>query len=85
MDNFRSLLLSLSDDIGVGELESMKFACKPHIGTGILERLNRPVHLFAELEKRNLLGPENKDFLVDLLVKIGRRDLKNKLLGVQGT
>ena len=85
MDNFRSLLLSLSYEIGEGELESMKFACKSHIGAGILERLNCPVHLFSELEQRNLLGPENKGFLVDLLVKIGRRDLTNKLLGIQGT
>ena len=85
MDNFRSLLLSLNDEIEEREFESMKFACKLHIGAGILERFNVPVHLFAELENRNLLGPENKDFLVDLLVKIGRQDLKNKLLGIQGT
>lgn len=84
MDEFRSLLLSLGNDIEQEQFESMKYYCKPQIGAATLERLRLPIHLFDELEKRTLLGPTKKDFLADLLAKVGRMDLKNKLLGIVG-
>lgn len=84
MDDFRSLLLSLGNDIEQKQFEYMKFYCKSQIGAAILERMTLPIHLFDELEKRTLLGPTKKDFLAYLLDKVGRTDLKNKLLGIVG-
>lgn len=71
-------LLSLSNEITDRELVELKFVCKQHIPVGVLERIKRPLELFDELENRNLLTPDNKEFL-------GRSHIKwNKSLGTEG-
>ena len=74
-------LLSLSNEITDGELVQLKFICKQHIPVGVLERIKRPLELFDELENRNLLTPDNKEFLAAILAGINRLELRDNLLG----
>ena len=84
MDEFRSILLSLHGEILNEDLATIKFMYRGHIGDATLEKIKSSLELFKELEKRNKLGPENRSFLAGILGKIGREDLKNKLLGLPG-
>lgn len=81
MDPFRVKLLSLSNEITDRELVELKFICKQHIPVGVLERIKRPLELFDELENRNLLTPDNKEFLAAILSGINRLELRDNLLG----
>lgn len=81
MDPFRVKLLSLSNEITDRELVELKFICKQHIPVGVLERIKRPLELFDELENRNLLNPDNKEFLAAILGGINRLELRDDLLG----
>ena len=74
-------LLSLSNEITDRELVELKFICKQHIPVGVLERIKRPLELFDELENRNLLTPDNKEFLAAILGGINRLELRDNLLG----
>lgn len=74
-------LLSLSNEITDRELVELKFICKQHIPVGVLERIKRPLELFDELENRNLLTPDNKEFLAAILGGINRLELRDDLLG----
>ena len=80
-DPFRVKLLSLSNEITDRELVELKFICKQHIPVGILEKINRPLELFDELENRNLLNADNKEFLAAILGGINRLELRDDLLG----
>ncbi|KAL9975418.1 hypothetical protein ACROYT_G012579 [Oculina patagonica] len=81
MDPFRVKLLSLSNEITDRELVELKFICKQHIPVGVLEKIKRPLELFDELENRNLLTSDNKEFLAAILGGINRLELRNDLLG----
>ena len=81
MDPYRLKLLSLSNEVKDQELVELKFICKQHIPVGVLERIKRPLELFDELENRNLLTPENKEFLAAMLAGINRLELRDDLLG----
>lgn len=81
MDPFRVKLLSLSNGITDREFVELKFMCKQHIPVGVLERLKRPLELFDELENRNLLNADNKEFLAAILGGINRLELRDDLLG----
>ena len=74
-------LLALSNEITDRELEDLKFICKQHIPVGVLEKIKRPLELFDELENRNLLTPDNKEFLAAILGGINRSELRDSLLG----
>ena len=81
MDQYRLKLLSLSNEITVKELADLKFICKEHIPAGVLERVHRPLELFDELENRNLLAADNKEFLAAILAAINRLELREEILG----
>jgi hypothetical protein len=81
-DSFKALLLNIAQELTSSNFEDMKFACDGEIPDGVLERLARPIDLFSELEHRDLLTETNKDFLVELLLHIGRQELARKLLGM---
>lgn len=81
MDPYRLKLLSISNEITERELVELKFVCKQHIPVGVLERISRPLELFDELENRNLLTPDNKEFLAAILAGINRLKLRDDLLG----
>ena len=83
--DFTSLLLRISKEVEKRELKTMKICCRDHgIGAARLEQISDAYDLFDELRKRNLLGPENTELLVELLDKADRIDLMNIVLGTQG-
>ena len=81
-DSFRALLLSISQELTTRNFDDMKFTCDGQIPDGILEKLTRPIDLFTELEHRDLLSENNKDFLAETLLEIGRQELARKLMGM---
>lgn len=81
MDPYRLKLLSLSNELTDRDLVELKFICKQHIPVGILERIKRPLELFDELENRNLLASNNKEFLAALFAGINRLELRDDFLG----
>ena len=82
-DSFRALLLNISQELTTRNFEDMKFACEGKIPDGVLERLSRPIDLFTELEHRELLTENSKDFLAGVLLQIGRQKLARKLSGMK--
>ena len=80
MDPYRLKLLSLSNELTDRDLVELKFICKQHIPVGIL-RIKRPLELFDELENRNLLASNNKEFLAALFAGINRLELRDDFLG----
>ena len=84
MNSFRGLLLEISNSLTTHEIQDLKFACADYIPAGKAEKFKRAHELFSELERMNLLGENNKDFLASVFARIGRSDLRNKLLGIKG-
>lgn len=84
MNNYRSLLLEISNSLTTPDLQQLKFLCGDVISAGAAERITRGFELFSALEQRNMLSEENRDFLASKLIAIKRNDLRNKLLGIQG-
>ncbi|XP_028393278.1 FAS-associated death domain protein-like [Dendronephthya gigantea] len=83
--SFKSFLLEISNDIEKSELESMKYCCEDYcgdkkIGSKRLQEISEARQLFDELIKRNLLGPDNTQILVQLLEKADRYDLSDRVL-----
>ena len=81
---FRGLLLDISNALTTEEVRDLKFACSDFIPAGKSENIKRAHELFSELERMNLLGENNRDFLASIFVRINRTDLRNKLLGIRG-
>lgn len=81
---FLALLLSIGRDLTEEDFENLKFLCEGTVPASHLETVKRPRELFLELIHCCDLSDENKDPLSSLLFHIGRHDLKNRLLGVEG-
>jgi hypothetical protein len=84
MNEFRALLLDIAQHLRQDELNRLKFACSGFIPAGRAEFITRPHELFLELERMGKLSENNRDFLAVTLIKIGRNDLRNKLLRIPG-
>lgn len=82
--NFLSVLLSIGRELTDEDFENLKFLCEGTIPASHLETVKRPRELFLELIHCCDLSNDNKDPLSSLLFHIGRQDLRNLLLGVQG-
>lgn len=82
--NFLSVLLSIGRELTGEDFENLKFLCEGTIPASHLETVKRPRELFLELIHCCDLSNDNKDPLSSLLFHIGRQDLRNLLLGVQG-
>ena len=83
-ENYRILLLRLSKSLTITNFEDLKFLCGDIILTGEAEAMTRPLQLFEAFEKLNKLSVDNVNFLASKLGVIGRIDLKNELLEIQG-
>ncbi|XP_065646161.1 NACHT, LRR and PYD domains-containing protein 10-like isoform X2 [Hydra vulgaris] len=79
MDNekHRDILLKIADNLLDKDVEAIKFLYLKEIGDGYLERIITPIELIQTLERRTLLGIDNYDAFVKVLIKIGRNDLAN--------
>lgn len=84
MNSFRSLLLEIGQQLTTAQLDNLKFACIDFIPAGRAEFILQPHSLFLEMERQNKLSENNRNLLATLLQGIGRADLKNKLLEIQG-
>ena len=83
-NSFRKLLLDLSNGLTVEDLRQLKHLCGDDFGDGELEKIERGYELFKELENRNLLSKEKRNYLATKLVEVGKPKLSDRLLGKQG-
>lgn len=79
--HFNAVLLSISDQLSSDQLNDLKFLCNRFIGKKILEKVSSGRDLFQLLTERQRLGADNTQFLSDLLEKVHRQDLSDKLNG----
>lgn len=84
MDPYRARLLAISNELTEKDFLDLKFLCKEHFPSGILEKIIRPLELFDQLERENLLGAANSDYLVALFESIDRNELSQVLRGETG-
>lgn len=84
VDPFLQTLLSISKELNDDDFKNLKFLCEGTIPFGRLEAISRPQELFIELMHSFALNNDNKDYLAVLLYHIGRHDLRNRLLGIEG-
>ena len=76
---FHTFLERLSQEIEQDQLKSMKFMLQSHIPLGILETCHKPRDLFSCMLQTCLLGENNLDLLVELLVQALRSDLAERV------
>ncbi|XP_070543787.1 uncharacterized protein [Ptychodera flava] len=67
IDEFRRLLLKISQEIPKEKLPSLKWLCGAQLQRQTLDNIDSPIGLFSELMDRGLIGEDNKAMLVDLL------------------
>ncbi|XP_054465024.1 protein FADD [Anoplopoma fimbria] len=76
---FNSVLLDISNQLSVKQLEDMKFLCNEFIGKRAMEKISSGTQLFLALREMGKLGADKTEYLSQLLNKINRCDLANKL------
>jgi len=76
------LLLVVDVDLASSNVENIKFFCQGSIGMGILQKMERAIDIFDEMEKVTLIDPQNNnfDYLVEILCRIHRIYLVKKLV-----
>ncbi|XP_051983157.1 protein FADD [Xyrauchen texanus] len=72
---FRAMLLTISDKLDEGNVESLKFLCREDIGKKKLEKINKGIDLFECLIEKAEIGPDNTEVLRRLLDDIGQKVL----------
>ena len=78
-NNFRTFLLRMSDHITDVKLKQLKYLCSDDIPEGDLEKINCPLDLFRDLERRGKIGIDNLSFLQQLLSDVMCVQLANKV------
>ena len=68
---YRGLIVRTAEHIPVedGSLEKLKYLCKDFTGEGLLSKIDTPLKLFDELEKRGKLGVDKLGLLREILQK----------------
>ena len=84
IDPFLKRQLSIARDLSDEDFMNLKFLCQSFIPEGRLEDLNSPQQLFTELKHLGQLNSDRRDTLASLLYHVGRSDLRNRLLGIEG-
>ena len=80
ISEYRKFVFSLSEDLSITNLHSMKFLCRDLLTARELESIgDSATELILVLEQRNELGSQNLNLLQDLLKQIKREDLVRKL------
>ena len=64
---YRSFMVKFADEYTSDDLTKLKYVSKDHIPAGKMEQLNRTLDVFSQLEQQGLVGPNNFDFLLDLV------------------
>ncbi|KAF3686991.1 FAS-associated death domain protein FAS-associating death domain-containing protein FADD [Channa argus] len=76
---FNAVLLDISNQLSVDNLETLKFLCREMIGKKDREKINSGIKLFQLLTERGKLGPQNTEFVSACLREAQRQDLADKL------
>ena len=76
---YTRFILKLVNEITSSIFEKLKYALRDEIPSATMEKLKTPLNLFKELEKRELVGPENLEKLRELLEMCQERDLVSML------
>ncbi|XP_031562899.1 uncharacterized protein LOC116298542 isoform X2 [Actinia tenebrosa] len=83
IEDYRFMLLEISHQVRLDELEGMRFLCVDFIPDCRREDTKGTLHFFRELEMQNKLGIDNLDWLISMLKHLKREDLVLKLTGFQ--
>jgi len=78
------LLLGVDADLVSNDVENIKLFCQGRIEMGKLQKMERGIDIFDEMEKVTLIDPpkNNFDYFVEILCRIHRIDLVKKLLWI---
>lgn len=76
---YTKFILKLVNEITNSIFEKFKYALRDDIPSATMEKLQTPLNLFKELEKREIVGPENLGRLRELLEMSQERDLVSML------
>ncbi|XP_040890075.1 protein FADD [Toxotes jaculatrix] len=76
---FNAVLLEISNQLSAQQLEDLKFMCRDVIGKRDQEKINSGLKLFQYLTERGKLGEANTEYLSDLLQKVHRQDLADRI------
>ena len=72
---FKMILMSISNQLTIDDLEKMKFCVQGYIPKGKLQNITKPFELFTLMMENDLLSPTNVNRLAKLLESAGRLDL----------
>lgn len=78
-ETYKVFILNLVKYITKETFNKLKYFLDKKIGCATMEKLQDPLDLFKELERRDIVGHENLDKLRDLLVKIQEPNLVSML------
>ncbi|XP_013381129.1 caspase-8 [Lingula anatina] len=76
---FRMLLKKVDEQLVSRDLNAIKFLCRDVLPHSKLEKINRGLALFTELEYKGLLSPNNLKLLEECLFRIQRADLLKQM------
>ena len=76
---YTKFVLKLVNEITNSIFEKLKYALRDDIPSATMEKLQTPLNLFKELEKREIVGPENLGRLRELLEMSQEHDLVTML------
>ncbi|KAM6178606.1 CASP8 and FADD-like apoptosis regulator [Rhynchocyon petersi] len=79
VSDYRVLLTEISEDLDKSDVSSLIFLTKDYTGRGKLPKDKSFLDLIIELEKRNLIAPDQLNLLETCLKSIHRIDLKTKI------
>lgn len=80
MDEFSTKLFQIGQELTTDDLDGLKYFCEDIIPAGKWEFFTKPINLLQELERIGKLSEDNPHFLAECLARIGRIDLRDKLL-----
>ena len=75
IDNYRLLLLRVSQELKATDLEQAKFVLRDKIPSGILDKSTTGISLLQNMEEFGFVTKEDLSFLGHLMDVIGRKDI----------
>ncbi|XP_049743773.1 CASP8 and FADD-like apoptosis regulator isoform X1 [Elephas maximus indicus] len=79
VSDYRVLLTEISEDLDKSDVSSLIFLLRDYTGRGKIAKDKSFLDLVVELEKQNLVAPDQLDLLEKCLKNIHRIDLKTKI------
>nr|BAG59828.1 unnamed protein product [Homo sapiens] len=79
VSDYRVLMAEIGEDLDKSDVSSLIFLMKDYMGRGKISKEKSFLDLVVELEKLNLVAPDQLDLLEKCLKNIHRIDLKTKI------